>query len=180
MESSQPEDAKSSSEDSDNKKEQLNEDAGTGRFYECVFCKRGFTTAQALGGHMNIHRRDRARNKQPTQPSVSNQPMEDFSRSGVLSPFPGHSSFFSPARESQMKSQMYFQSSESSGGQKYGYINEEMHSNKPWSLKLFEENPHTNLSLQITPTDRADKPEEKQPTEETDDVDLELRLGHDP
>uniref|UniRef100_A0A0E0DBF1 C2H2-type domain-containing protein n=1 Tax=Oryza meridionalis TaxID=40149 RepID=A0A0E0DBF1_9ORYZ len=29
-------------------------------YYECVFCKRGFTTAQALGGHMNIHRRDRA------------------------------------------------------------------------------------------------------------------------
>ncbi|KAL6865262.1 hypothetical protein ACP4OV_016413 [Aristida adscensionis] len=30
-------------------------------YYECVFCKRGFTTAQALGGHMNIHRRDRAK-----------------------------------------------------------------------------------------------------------------------
>ncbi|CAM0957334.1 unnamed protein product [Alopecurus aequalis] len=30
-------------------------------YYECVFCKCGFTTAQALGGHMNIHRRDRAK-----------------------------------------------------------------------------------------------------------------------
>ncbi|CAN1841137.1 Transcriptional regulator TAC1 [Linum perenne] len=29
------------------------------RSYECSFCKRGFTNAQALGGHMNIHRRDR-------------------------------------------------------------------------------------------------------------------------
>ncbi|CAN8267717.1 unnamed protein product [Cochlearia groenlandica] len=29
------------------------------RMYECTFCKRGFTNAQALGGHMNIHRRDR-------------------------------------------------------------------------------------------------------------------------
>lgn len=36
---------------------------GIGRSYECVFCKRGFNTAQALGGHMNIHRKDRARNK---------------------------------------------------------------------------------------------------------------------
>lgn len=35
-------------------------------YYECVFCKRGFTTAQALGGHMNIHRRDRAK---PTRDS---------------------------------------------------------------------------------------------------------------
>ncbi|KAK9684919.1 hypothetical protein RND81_10G242500 [Saponaria officinalis] len=30
------------------------------RSYDCVFCRRGFTTAQALGGHMNIHRKDRA------------------------------------------------------------------------------------------------------------------------
>ncbi|KAJ1257211.1 hypothetical protein BS78_K179200 [Paspalum vaginatum] len=35
--------------------------SSTRPYYECVFCKRGFTTAQALGGHMNIHRRDRAR-----------------------------------------------------------------------------------------------------------------------
>ncbi|CAA0823241.1 Transcriptional regulator TAC1 [Striga hermonthica] len=32
---------------------------GVGRLYECVFCKRGFNTAQALGGHMNIHRSTR-------------------------------------------------------------------------------------------------------------------------
>ncbi|KAG6744162.1 hypothetical protein POTOM_052872 [Populus tomentosa] len=35
-----------------------------GRSYTCAFCKRGFTNAQALGGHMNIHRRDRAKLKQ--------------------------------------------------------------------------------------------------------------------
>lgn len=34
------------------------------RSYECNFCKRGFSNAQALGGHMNIHRRDRAKLKQ--------------------------------------------------------------------------------------------------------------------
>lgn len=39
---------------------------GVGRLYECVFCRRGFNTAQALGGHMNIHRKDRARNNKPT------------------------------------------------------------------------------------------------------------------
>jgi len=27
----------------------------------CSFCKREFRSAQALGGHMNVHRRDRAR-----------------------------------------------------------------------------------------------------------------------
>lgn len=45
------------------------------RSYDCVFCKRGFSSAQALGGHMNIHRRDRARirdsNTSPMQSSSS-------------------------------------------------------------------------------------------------------------
>ncbi|KNA08853.1 hypothetical protein SOVF_158970, partial [Spinacia oleracea] len=31
------------------------------RSYTCNFCKKGFSNAQALGGHMNIHRRDRAK-----------------------------------------------------------------------------------------------------------------------
>ncbi|KAM6582303.1 hypothetical protein CsatB_009305 [Cannabis sativa] len=34
------------------------------RSYSCSFCMREFRSAQALGGHMNIHRRDRARLKQ--------------------------------------------------------------------------------------------------------------------
>ncbi|CAK9166298.1 unnamed protein product [Ilex paraguariensis] len=34
------------------------------RTYECTFCKRGFSNAQALGGHMNIHRKDKAKIKQ--------------------------------------------------------------------------------------------------------------------
>ncbi|KAL3826026.1 hypothetical protein ACJIZ3_022055 [Penstemon smallii] len=32
--------------------------------YRCTFCKRGFQNAQALGGHMNIHRKDRAKLKE--------------------------------------------------------------------------------------------------------------------
>lgn len=43
----------------------------TKRSYECTFCKRGFTNAQALGGHMNIHRKDRAKNKQIVTTSSS-------------------------------------------------------------------------------------------------------------
>ncbi|KAK8688854.1 hypothetical protein V6N13_087592 [Hibiscus sabdariffa] len=40
------------------------------RSYSCSFCGREFRSAQALGGHMNVHRRDRARLKQspPTDP----------------------------------------------------------------------------------------------------------------
>ncbi|XP_008778117.1 zinc finger protein 6-like [Phoenix dactylifera] len=39
------------------------------RSYDCTFCKRGFSNAQALGGHMNIHRKDRAKLKQPSNQS---------------------------------------------------------------------------------------------------------------
>ncbi|KAF7845458.1 zinc finger protein 10-like [Senna tora] len=38
------------------------------RSYTCSFCRREFRSAQALGGHMNVHRRDRARLKQPSSP----------------------------------------------------------------------------------------------------------------
>lgn len=37
------------------------------RSYTCTFCRREFRSAQALGGHMNVHRRDRARVKQSTE-----------------------------------------------------------------------------------------------------------------
>lgn len=40
--------------------------------YSCNFCNREFKSAQALGGHMNVHRRDRARLKQPPNPIIHN------------------------------------------------------------------------------------------------------------
>ncbi|BAS82303.1 transcriptional regulator SUPERMAN [Oryza sativa Japonica Group] len=40
-------------------------------YYGCVFCKRGFTTAQALGGHMNIHRRHRHRAMPSRRPTAT-------------------------------------------------------------------------------------------------------------
>jgi len=43
------------------------------RSYTCSFCKREFRSAQALGGHMNVHRRDRARLKQFSSSSPNNQ-----------------------------------------------------------------------------------------------------------
>ncbi|KAH7542405.1 transcriptional regulator SUPERMAN [Ziziphus jujuba] len=39
------------------------------RSYECTFCKRGFSNAQALGGHMNIHRKDKAKLRQVNSPN---------------------------------------------------------------------------------------------------------------
>jgi len=38
------------------------------RSYTCSFCRKEFKSAQALGGHMNVHRRDRARLRQSSPP----------------------------------------------------------------------------------------------------------------
>ncbi|XP_047337149.1 transcriptional regulator SUPERMAN-like [Impatiens glandulifera] len=56
--------------DNDNDRDRDQDWIDTGRSYDCIFCKRGFTTAQALGGHMNIHRKDRAKAK-PTSATKS-------------------------------------------------------------------------------------------------------------
>ncbi|XP_020697092.1 zinc finger protein 4-like [Dendrobium catenatum] len=40
------------------------------RFYACSFCRRQFRSAQALGGHMNVHRRDRARAQMQARPAA--------------------------------------------------------------------------------------------------------------
>ncbi|PVH65472.1 hypothetical protein PAHAL_1G000700 [Panicum hallii] len=42
------------------------------RSYPCSFCKREFRSAQALGGHMNVHRRDRARLRAPAAVMIPN------------------------------------------------------------------------------------------------------------
>ncbi|XP_038888762.1 transcriptional regulator SUPERMAN-like [Benincasa hispida] len=66
------------------------------RSYTCTYCRREFRSAQALGGHMNVHRRDRARLHQappsssnPMKPSSSNSnsfiiPTPDFNGGGSL------------------------------------------------------------------------------------------------
>ncbi|CAI9783275.1 unnamed protein product [Fraxinus pennsylvanica] len=53
------------------------------RSYSCSFCRREFRSAQALGGHMNVHRRDRARLKQSSIPQD-----EDLPHNNVALQFP--------------------------------------------------------------------------------------------
>jgi hypothetical protein len=69
------------------------------RFYSCNFCKREFRSAQALGGHMNIHRRDRARLKQNLSPHNEIQKNDfKFSTNSSLG-----NNYFSAKMSSQLK-----------------------------------------------------------------------------
>nr|XP_016452273.1 PREDICTED: uncharacterized protein LOC107776849 [Nicotiana tabacum] len=57
------------------------------RAYTCTFCRREFRSAQALGGQMNVHRRDRARLHQaPPLASNSNHTSSHNANSTLLSP----------------------------------------------------------------------------------------------
>ncbi|KDP27537.1 hypothetical protein JCGZ_20102 [Jatropha curcas] len=91
------------------------------RSYTCTFCRREFRSAQALGGHMNVHRRDRARLHrqtvlQPTPPlppgtiSSSNSstfliPTQEFSTNGgglcLLYQLPNPNGVFTPTNISK-------------------------------------------------------------------------------
>ncbi|CAI9771275.1 unnamed protein product [Fraxinus pennsylvanica] len=55
------------------------------RCYTCSFCKREFRSAQALGGHMNVHRKDRARLRQHSPPTENYNQNAQFS---LLNPDP--------------------------------------------------------------------------------------------
>ncbi|KAL4339306.1 hypothetical protein GQ457_08G025370 [Hibiscus cannabinus] len=59
------------------------------RSYTCTFCRREFRSAQALGGHMNVHRRDRAllHQSQPGVPLINQNlspSTQEFATNGGL------------------------------------------------------------------------------------------------
>ncbi|KAG1362056.1 zinc finger protein KNUCKLES-like [Cocos nucifera] len=86
------------------------------RSYTCSFCRREFRSAQALGGHMNVHRRDRARLRQyspqrsdpspsatPSPAIIFPPPIPEFvANSGycLLYPIPNTGTVFAPTGDS--------------------------------------------------------------------------------
>ncbi|KAF8027216.1 hypothetical protein BT93_E0200 [Corymbia citriodora subsp. variegata] len=75
------------------------------RSYSCTFCRREFRSAQALGGHMNVHRRDRARLHQSQSCPSSAAPLfvipaNEFIINGGLCfpyPLPSPNGIFNPS-----------------------------------------------------------------------------------
>ncbi|KAM2212212.1 hypothetical protein COP1_022408 [Malus domestica] len=73
------------------------------RLYTCSFCKREFRSAQALGGHMNVHRRDRARLKgSPPRDGQYTSTILNLSLNKVPYPNPNFSSTSSPTSPSSL------------------------------------------------------------------------------
>ncbi|XVE77895.1 hypothetical protein DITRI_Ditri13aG0100600 [Diplodiscus trichospermus] len=181
MEANQLEDSKSSSEETD-RSEQSNDDMGTGRSYECVFCKRGFTTAQALGGHMNIHRRDRAKSRPSSVPTKVDDESYASLRSNSHRPIQTYQPHYSMAPEVHASCQAFFPASGWGFRRPHTHQGDELFVDNSHHLNPFgEEDWSRRLSLQIGPSHVDDHENKKTDgSSQEDELDLELRLGHDP
>ncbi|OWM68137.1 transcriptional regulator TAC1-like [Punica granatum] len=135
------------------------------RSYECVFCKQGFTNAQALGGHMNIHRKDRARAKQvvagPSAQPPKHYPIWESPRG-----------YGYPCDDSSYVSGLGFNHQPSADE---NYFNYQDMPRAGYSGQTNDEVSYANLSLRI----ELSQVEEMRSTTrgENDEIDLELRLG---
>ncbi|KAG1359643.1 transcriptional regulator SUPERMAN-like [Cocos nucifera] len=172
MEAGQNKESKASVDDTESS-EQVDGDARARRFYECIFCKRGFSTAQALGGHMNIHRKDRAKMRPTAIPSASEEPGE-----GYL--IPSHqASTYPPFSESLRNYAMYFPASASSNREVKVPGDEDDHSRRPHELSLFGEELHLD-SRSHGGDEAVEYREVRKMDGKEEELDLELRLGHEP
>lgn len=149
---------------------------GVGRSYECNFCKRGFTNAQALGGHMNIHRKDKAKAKQNNKPNKDRSLVSSKSLNLV------------PNEEARNLGPSYVYGTHDHIGYQFIPSNPSFQ----WALAasqfdnrvIHEENLRVNLDLGIGTSELENINMERTKVRNEDwienDVDLELRLGHYP
>ncbi|XP_038895788.1 transcriptional regulator TAC1-like [Benincasa hispida] len=158
--------------------EQSGVNKSAARSYECNFCKRGFTNAQALGGHMNIHRKEKAKLKQsissPSLSSSSNKMVVDIPKMIPRTTPPQLPWVVSPSMSEGHR--------RSGGGREETLISEEVQ-----QLPLFVKNTSNmdqNLKIhQVLPIEVASDPKlgsSFRHGSSISELDLELRLGPEP
>ncbi|XP_050374339.1 transcriptional regulator TAC1-like [Argentina anserina] len=170
---------------SDEEKDGDDNSGTTKRSYECTFCKRGFTNAQALGGHMNIHRKDRAKAKQHSNQYRSDEDYMSMSASQFSAPvYSQPASGYYPVlghHEHHVQRnyhQMHIQPSESSPRFYSSVDDDSMSSQSSMSHQENQELWGANLSLRFSPTGRMEDDAFRVGVRNHEEVDLELRLGH--
>ncbi|PHT46569.1 Transcriptional regulator SUPERMAN [Capsicum baccatum] len=149
---------------------------GGGRFYECVFCKRGFNTAQALGGHMNIHRKDKSTRNKPTT-STHNLLISSSTNKNDIHISSGANLRCYNVAEGQSNYLTHFpelSTSTSTNGQIL------LNHNAIDSSRDDDDNHNIQCLNLFGGTGAPYVIETMEKNSEEDDLDLELRLGHDP
>ncbi|CAA3027625.1 transcriptional regulator TAC1-like [Olea europaea subsp. europaea] len=169
---------KSSEENCNQSKRVCEESPSVSRSYDCTFCKRGFTNAQALGGHMNIHRKDRAKNKKKNLEQSSMNSAEYFP--AVSSEDPQQKTIYYTGMGAEVRFQVYLPSSNPYTTNEINHLassnpNDLSSVWRPQRFTLHDDHLDANLSLRIGPAVVEDGQGRNE-----NEVDLELRLGHDP
>ncbi|XP_011029855.1 PREDICTED: transcriptional regulator SUPERMAN-like [Populus euphratica] len=192
MESAKQGSPEDSSEENYDSQEQVKEDLSSNtattakRSYECSFCKRGFTNAQALGGHMNIHRKDRANRTRGknlvSSSSVSSKDNGEIKNPRYMVPNSSRPTRYYPFLEAQRNHEMYFQppvvSSPRQPYSNYKNGSQDFIGPRSQSLSMNEDLWGKGLSLQIGSANIQDSGGNRRVSDD-DEVDLELRLGRD-
>ncbi|XP_030464235.1 transcriptional regulator TAC1-like [Syzygium oleosum] len=147
------------------------------RSYECIFCKRGFSNAQALGGHMNIHRKDKAKLKQSSTTS-------SYSASSTVRPLPQTpylDAKFTGSSDTSKVSWPWILRQE--GVEESNKKDDYSHVGGVRQLPLFSEIPSSTKDHdqeQNIQTSKKGKPISDSSSRSTSELDLELRLGPEP
>ncbi|CAL9130483.1 unnamed protein product, partial [Musa acuminata var. zebrina] len=165
-------DSKPSSDETGSAEPRMDDSGGTRRpYYECTFCKRGFSNAQALGGHMNLHRKHRTRERQsPATPSVMERTEDDYA---------GNNSAFCPHPYESFRGYTYFPSSSLSYNGSDVRMGTDNGLQAPYEMSLFGgelrmgSSTHVDGPVAVTGEGRRQEVEDAE-------LDLELRLGHQP
>ncbi|KAF8402970.1 hypothetical protein HHK36_011063 [Tetracentron sinense] len=149
------------------------------RYYECIFCKRGFSSAQALGGHMNIHRKHRVELKHP---SNENQLYLDITKKNPSYP-PISTYYQSLTLESNEEKSCTFLWPFILSREDDAIVSEDIGRGKLRQLPLFVEKPSTSIDLNSNShfgghQERMIQSSHVSPPRV--ELDLELRLGPDP
>ncbi|XP_006354554.1 transcriptional regulator SUPERMAN-like [Solanum tuberosum] len=157
------------------------------RSYTCSFCKREFKSAQALGGHMNVHRRDRARLRlqSPTilesnpnpNPNPNSNPNPNPNPTFLSSPSSPSTKLFSPFVSTlpPLLSPNSFSSSTAAGGGSHEMKNGDL--TKMGCAKFEENGKECSEVVKRSEFLRLDLGIGLI-SESKDDLDLELRLGY--
>lgn len=160
------------------------------RSYSCSFCKREFRSAQALGGHMNVHRRDRARLRQYSPPKNGQFSLFNLNLdpNPSPSPNPNFSSSISSPYSSSSTSSILFQQPFASNASPLAsppmsFLSKPPPSNenKTKTTENFFKTREFDCFLQRKESDvvkRGLNLEMGMLTDSNNDLDLELRLGY--
>ncbi|KAL4567387.1 hypothetical protein LXL04_022970 [Taraxacum kok-saghyz] len=159
------------------------QETGVGRSYECTYCKRGFTNAQALGGHMNIHRKDKVKAKHQKNFTTTTTISTKTNKDDQLIVSANSFNLIPNDQEAQyLRSSLGFPTGD------HGYQFTTSNPNFPWSFAasefdnraLHEERLRVDLNLGIGTSEMDGTRKLGEEDWFDKEIDLELRLGHYP